>query len=224
MTKTITKIIMVRHGQSQANAQSRFAGHSDFDLTELGKQQAQKAAEYLIALEKLDAIYSSDLLRAHNTALPFSNVFGLPVNDTADLREIYAGKWEGMQVDQIHAQYKEDFDVWHNDFAMARCTGGESVTELYERIVASVCKIASKHPNQTLLLATHATPVRAIECYSHGLSAEHMGEIAFVRNSALSIFEYHHESGQITSIKTNITDHLTDELQSKPTDIEKAED
>ncbi len=221
MKEAITKIIMIRHGQSQANAQSRFAGHSDFDLTDMGKQQAQRAAEYLKKQEKLHVIYSSDLLRAHNTAAPFAEVCGLPINDTEELREIYAGLWEGLLSTEIAQMYPEDMNTWQNDFSNARCTGGESVSELYSRIVASVCKIAARHPDQTVLMATHATPVRAIECYSHGLGAEHMGEIPFVRNSSLNIFEYHHSSRNITPIRTNIIDHLTDELKGSPTNIEK---
>ncbi len=202
---------MIRHGQSVANFESKFAGHSDFDLTDLGRTQAALAAEYLYGTgEHIDAIYSSDLLRAHNTALPFSIKYGLPINDTEGLREIFAGSWESMSVDDIYAKYTEDFTLWRMDIAKARCTDGESVTELYDRIVPFVCDLAEKNLGKTILLATHATPVRAIDCYSRGWGAELIGDVPFARNASMSIFEY--EDGVITPIRVDIVDHLEPEM------------
>lgn len=202
-----TEIIMIRHGQSIANAQSRFAGHSDFDLTELGREQARRAAEYLYNKgQKLDIIYSSDLLRAHNTALPFSEIYGLPVNDTEELREIYAGGWEGQKVDDIYREFPEAFTTWRTDFSRARCPDGESTVELYHRIVATVKRLAKENEGKTILIATHATPIRAIDCCSHGWEAERIGDVSFVRNSSISIFEY--EDGKITQKDIDIVDHL----------------
>lgn len=206
----MTRIIMIRHGQSRANAQSRFAGHSNFDLTALGKEQAALAAKYLFGREKLDAIYSSDLLRAHNTAFPFSEIYGIPITDKTELRELFAGEWEGRHTDEINSIYYEDFRVWREDFANARCTGGESVAELYGRAVSAVLAIAEENDGKTILIATHATPIRAIEAYSKGLGADRIGEIPFVRNSSLNIFEYN--GGELRPIETNIVDHLDADL------------
>ena len=208
----MTKIIMVRHGQSEANEQSRFAGHSDFDLTELGRKQARLAAEYLFGRERVDVIYSSDLKRAHNTAEPFSSVYGLSINDTAALREIYAGYWEGKTVAELIEEYPEDMKAWRDDFSNARCTGGEAVAELYARMVPAVCEIAERHIGQTVLITTHATPVRAIECYSRGWGAERMAEVPFVRNSAISIFEYDETDKSIKAVRTDIVEHLDESL------------
>ena len=207
----MVRIILERHGQSQANAESRFAGHSDFDLTDLGRQQAKCAADYLRKCGIVpDVIYSSDLKRAHNTALPIAEEFGLPINDTEGLREIFAGKWESMTVEDIYATYRDAFVTWRTDFSKARCTGGESVCELYERIVAFVCKLAEENAGKTILLATHATPVRAIDCFSRGFGADRIGEVQFVRNSAISIFEY--ENRVITPERVDVVDHLDGSL------------
>jgi len=207
-----TRIIMVRHGQSIANKESRFAGHSDFDLSEIGHEQASLAAKYLSAIEKPDVIYSSDLSRAHNTAVPFAKEYGLPINDTEHLREMYAGKWEGEKVSDLIERFNEDMTAWRDDFSNARCTGGESVAELYARVVPAVKDIAKKHLGQTVLMTTHATPIRAIECYSRGWGADRMADVDFVRNSAINIFEYNDSDGSIIAIKTNIVDHLEDSL------------
>lgn len=209
-----TRIIIIRHGQSIANEQSRFAGHSDFDLTELGREQARCAAEYLYKSgEKIDKIYSSDLLRAHNTALPFAQKYALPINDTAGLREIFAGAWESMKVEDIYEQYHDAFVTWRTDIARARCTDGESTQELYSRIVSFVKEVAKANEGKTILLATHATPIRAIECYSHGWGGERLGDVSFVRNSAMNIYEC--EDGVISAIKTDIVDHLDPSMITK---------
>ena len=211
---------MVRHGQSVANAQSRFAGHSDFDITELGRKQASLAAKYLVKREKVDKIYSSDLMRAHNTALPFANEYRLQINDTEALREMFAGKWEGQEVAELCKLYPEDMLAWRDDFSNARCTGGESVKELYERIVKAVCTIARENDGQTVLMATHATPVRAVECYSRGWGAERMADVSFVRNAAISIFEYDPTDESIKAIDTDIVEHLEQTLiTAVPTDL-----
>ena len=208
----MTRIIMIRHGQSQANAQSRFAGHSDFDLSELGKQQAELAAKYLYEREPLDAIYASDLLRAHNTAVPFSKLYGLPITDREGLRELFAGDWEGRTIDEIKERYTEDFRIWREDFSNARCSGGESVAEIYARMIPEVLSLARENDGRCILLATHATPIRVTEAFSRGLSADRVHEVPFVRNSAMNIFEYDGEN--LRPVRTNITEHLDDSLQS----------
>ena len=211
---------MVRHGQSVANAQSKFAGHSDFDITELGREQAKLAAKYLVERERVDVIYSSDLLRAHNTAVPFAELYGLPINDTTELRELFAGLWEGQKVCDLFEIYTEDMERWRDDFSNARCTGGESVAELYDRITRSVCKIAKENVGKTVLMATHATPVRAIDCYSRGWGAERMADVTFVRNSSISIFEYDETDDSIKPIQVDIVEHLNDSLVTTvPTDL-----
>ena len=92
----MTRLVIIRHGQSEANANYIFAGHSDFDLSELGKDQAKLAAEYLFKRIKPDAIYSSDLLRAYHTATPVGEIFNMPVIKEKGFREIFAGAWEGL--------------------------------------------------------------------------------------------------------------------------------
>ena len=203
-----------------ANAQNRFAGHSDFDLTDLGKEQAKLAAKYLAKRESVDAIYSSDLLRAHNTAVPFAELYGLPINDTKELREIFAGAWEGKTIPELFKLHNEDMTRWRDDFSNARCTNGESVAELYARIVPAVCKIAKENLGKTVLMATHATPVRAIDCYSRGWGAERMADVSFVRNSAISIFEYDEKNDTIKPIRIDIVEHLDESLVTTvPTDL-----
>ena len=90
-----TRILLVRHGQSQGNAERRFGGHSPTPLSELGFKQAEATARAL-AVEKVTAVYSSDLLRAVQTAEPLARATGLEVNRTNALRERSVGRMEGL--------------------------------------------------------------------------------------------------------------------------------
>lgn len=208
----MTTLILVRHGESVANAQRRFAGHSNFDLSELGKQQAELAGKYIYENFKVDAIYSSDLKRAYHTALPAANLFSIPVEKRKGLREIFAGEWETLMFSEIRVQYADDFAVWIDDFANARCTEGESVAELYDRICPEILSIAKENDEKCVLITTHATPIRAFECMSMGFGSEHMGDIDFCMNAAINVFEV--ENGVARLVQKNIIDHL-EELKTK---------
>ena len=204
----MTRLVITRHGQSIANAEYRFAGHSDFDLSDIGRAQAQLTAEYICSNEKIDIIYSSDLARAYNTALPVAKKLGLEIIPMTELREIFAGQWEGRTTAELSVEYQKDFDVWKNDYAHSRCTGGESTAEVYDRVVATVKRLAEQHNGKTLLISTHATVVRALCAHSLGLTADRTGEIPFTHNASVNIFTY--EDGKLISEKTNIIDHLGD--------------
>ena len=210
----MTRLILIRHGQSEANEQNRFAGQTDVPLTDLGRAQAESAARYLAAHEKIDKIYSSDLQRAHNTALPTSVLTGVPIIDAKELREICAGIWEGRAVSEIEVEYAEEFRTWRKDYANARLPGGESVQEVYERVVPYVKRIARENDGLTLLIASHASPVRAVDCNSRGWGWERMSEVPFVNNSAISIFEYDEKTDTISLIERNITEHLDPSMMS----------
>lgn len=204
----MTRLVITRHGQSIANAEYRFAGHSDFDLSEIGKAQAELTSQYICANEKIDMIYSSDLLRAYNTAVPTAKKLGLEIIPTEQLREIYAGEWEGRTTAELAVEFEEDFGVWKNDYANSRCTGGESTAEVYDRVVATVKRLAQKHDGKTLLLSTHATVVRALCAHSLGLTADRTGEIPFTHNASINIFNY--EDGKLIPEKMDIVEHLGD--------------
>lgn len=210
----MTKLILIRHGQSLANAQNLFAGHSDFDLTDFGKEQAACAAAWLAEHETVDAIYASDLLRAYHTACPIGEAFGLPVVRDTKLREIYAGRWESMPFSAIAEQYAKAFDVWCNDYANARPVEGESNIEVYHRVVPQICKLAECHDGGCIVIATHATVVRAFDAFAKGLSAEQMGQTSFCYNAAINLYAY--ENGKASPIQTNIVEHLGDKTSALP--------
>ena len=211
-----TRFIMIRHGFSVANNEKRFAGHSDFPLTELGLLQAEKCAEALKD-EKIDVIYASDLSRAFSTAIPVAKSHSLEIIPHKGLREIYAGKWEGERFDDIIIKYPEDFGVWRTDIGRARCTDGESVAELFERVTSTLASLASVHEGQTICIATHATPIRAVTTAALGGSAENMAGVAWATNASLNIFDY--EDGKFSAVALSVADHLGDLRTALPSNV-----
>ena len=210
----MTRLILVRHGQSLANANNLFAGHSDFDLSEFGHKQAACAASYLAQHETIDHIYASDLLRAYHTATPIGEALGLPVIKDTGLREIFAGEWESLSFSTIAETYPEEFHVWREDYSHARPVGGESTAEVYERIVPHVCALAERHNGECLLLATHATVVRAFDAFARGLTKDETGKISFAYNASINIYAY--ENGKASIIRSNIVDHLDGMVTALP--------
>ena len=214
----MTRLILIRHGFSVANAEHRFAGHSDFPLSDIGHEQARLAAEYLFANEKIDKIYASDLARAYHTATPVGEKFGLDVIPEPRLREIYAGRWEGMLFDDIASTYSEDFFVWRNDFSRARCTEGESTTQLYHRIIAAVLDLAEENDGKCILLASHATPLRAVTCFAAGKGADEIGDFNFPTKASIQYYRY--ENGRLTVERENVIDHLDGLVTALPRGVE----
>ena len=202
----MTKLILVRHGQSIANQKKIFAGHADYDLSDLGHRQALLVADYLSAHEAIDVIYASDLLRAYHTATPTGDRLGLPVIKDPGLREIFAGQWDGLPVSELEERFSKDFHAWKTDYSHVRTTGGESIPEVYRRIVPHICELAERHDGQCLLLATHATVIRSFNAFAHGLGAEETGKVPFASNASLNVYTY--DKGVATSVVYDFTEHL----------------
>ena len=202
----MTRFLLVRHGQSRANLEEVFAGNYDAELTELGHRQAKLTAEFVVANYQIDAIYSSDLKRAYQTGKHAADVLGLKIQKEPDLREIKAGEWEAMPFEEIAKQYGEDYEVWLTDIGNAKCTNGESVADLAIRVVEAIMRIAKEHPDQTVLITTHATPIRALEWHISEKDLPYMRDIPWVANA--SVTEIHCEKGKLIPVKVSMVEHL----------------
>lgn len=207
-----TTFLLVRHGQSEANLMNIFAGHSGHSLTALGREQAIRTAAYIKSTYPVDAVYSSDLPRAFQTAEYTARALGLPVVTDARFREIFAGKWEGVQFDRLGEQYPEDFDIWLKDIGNARCTDGESVGEVIERVYGGLQGIADR--GKCIMIATHATPLRAALWKAAGVSKEEIQRISWGSNCAISEFTL--EDGKLSTVRVNYIGHLDGVQSSLP--------
>ncbi len=219
-----TKIIMIRHGFSEANLAKVFTGQSNIPLTDVGLEQARLCGEFFRqwcpctalgeerteriwdhGVSGIDAVYASDLKRAYDTALPVAKTLSLEVEKCEALREIYAGQWEMMPFVEIDEKYPKEYGVWKNDIGRARCVGGEAVAELSRRVLDAVRNIAVRHDGSAVVLVTHATPIRAVCAAASGLDALDMAHEPWVSNASVSIFEY---DGTFKAVRTNIVSHL----------------
>ncbi len=204
----MTRLILVRHGRSEANLTQTFAGHTDAALSKLGQRQAEAVADRLAATEQINAVYASDLSRAVETARPTAARFGLPVLTDEGLREIFAGVWENMTFDDILEQYHADRVQWLEDLGNACCTGGESVKEVYARVKHALFRIAEENDGKTVMIASHWTPIYCAFCMATGTPIEEIRTLPMPLNCAISLFTY--ENNSLAPIYLNDDAHLTD--------------
>lgn len=189
----MTRMIFVRHGESLGNLEKRYFGHTDGALTERGRDQARRTAEYLKD-EKIDAAYSSDLIRAYETGKIIAERHGLvPVAD-AGLREMYMGKWEKLLYDDLPKCYPAEYKIWMQSLWKSRPTDGESVEEMTCRVRDTVWKIAEENEGKTVLVTFHGTPIRSLCCEWQGIPYERMNEVDWVPNASVSIVDYDTEN------------------------------
>lgn len=213
----MTRLILIRHGESVANRNNVFAGHSNFSLTEKGHTQAELSAEYIVQNYKIDKIYASDLKRAYFTAFPIAKKTENVIIPDEGLREIYAGEWESMPFPEIPQKYPEAFLTWTTDVGHARCPGGESTQELGLRIIKRLAEIGEENDGKTVVIATHATPIRALQTFCEYGDFAQMQKVPWVANASLTELEY--SSGEFKLIKVGVTDHLKELVTDLPKDI-----
>lgn len=213
----MTTMIFVRHGQSMGNLQNEFLGHTDLDLSELGYQQAERTGAYIAENFLVDKIYASDLIRAYHTAEAAAKRLQLPIIKEPKLREIYAGDWEKKTFTELETEYPKEYQVWLSDIGNAKCTNGETVKDLQRRVLPCVKKIAEKNDGKTLLIATHATVLRVLECAWRGAKLEEMKNFPWVRNASVSIVTY--EDGNWTIQKIGDDSFLKELASGLPANV-----
>lgn len=149
-----TRVVLVRHGETDWNAGTRIQGHSDIPLNARGRWQAARLAEAL-AHEELHAVYASDLQRAHDTALPAARAAGLEVRHEGGLRERGFGAFEGLTFAEIESRWPEDAARWRRREPAFAPGGGEALQDFHARSVAAVEALARRHRGQTVLVVSH---------------------------------------------------------------------
>ncbi len=198
-------VYLIRHGQSATNLAAQFTGQLDVPLSELGQQQARKIGEYFLGVH-IDRIYSSDLCRAVDTVALLAKTHRVPMETAKEFREIYAGAWQGMKFDDIKVNYPEEYVVWMQDIGNCVCTQGESVQELLCRVLGKLKEIAASHKDETLVIATHATPIRALLSYLQDGNLSNMNGVPWVPNASVTKLSY--ENGIFTPVQIGDVSHL----------------
>ncbi|MEK8086062.1 histidine phosphatase family protein [Aquabacterium sp. A3] len=154
MPQDITRVLVIRHGETAWNRESRIQGHIDIPLNDHGRWQAERVGQALLD-EPLVAIYSSDLQRAHDTALAIGDATGTEVRPEVALRERHFGEMEGLTHDEILARWPIEGRRWRQRDPEFGPPGGETLLAFYERCVAAATRLAAGHPGQTIALVAH---------------------------------------------------------------------
>ena len=163
----VTKLYLVRHGQSAGNAEGRFGGHSPTPLSQLGVQQAGLTAQ-ILAKENINAIYTSDLLRAVQTAEPLAKLLDLPIIKTSAFRERNVGVLEGKTFDESKEEFPNDYYALVNRNVHHVITEGESYRHLLRRATGALREILNIHRGERVAVFSHTGAICFMTLYLLG--------------------------------------------------------
>jgi broad specificity phosphatase PhoE len=157
---------MVRHGETDWNRDNRFQGHADPPLNDVGRVQAHELADRL-AREPFDAVYSSPLRRAHETAAILVSALDMNVRTDDALREVDVGSWSGLTRTEVEARFPVGYGRWL-EYGHG-WEDGETYEELGRRVVSCLRQIADAHPGGRVLAVTHGGPIRSALAAAKGV-------------------------------------------------------
>lgn len=202
----MTTLYLIRHGETDYNTQgvNRYCGSTDLELNSLGVWQAQRLAEAFRPIQ-LDAVYSSPLWRARQTARYLGEGRTLPVHTEQELAERGYGRWEGKTVAELRQEEAQLYTRFESQPASTRPPEGETGYELLERALRVVSSVVMRHEGRPVALVGHGTLNRALLCHYLSIPLDHYRRIG-QSNGALNVIEFQDGSPRVTLI--NDTSHL----------------
>lgn len=172
----MTKVYVVRHGQTAWNLEEVFRGRADIPLDETGKTEVHLAGQAL-QNETIHAIYSSPLSRSMETAENVAKFHKIPVSPLEAIVDISYGDWEGVRLKEVAEKYPDLYSLWLKEPHSIRFPNGESLEEVRMRTMGAVEKLLLNHPNETIVLVAHRVPNKVICCTLLGLDNSHFWRI-----------------------------------------------
>ncbi|MGH3035715.1 MAG: histidine phosphatase family protein [Gaiellaceae bacterium] len=163
-----TRLVLVRHAETENSARGRCYGRLDVPLSPRGLRQAEAIADALADLG-LAAVYTSPLARALDTARPTAAALGIDPVVVESLRELDFGEVEGLRYDQIEAERPELFRAWMDDPAGVRFPGGESLADLRARVLPALAEIRARHARDAVAIVAHGGVIRVVLAEALGL-------------------------------------------------------
>ncbi|MDE1183330.1 histidine phosphatase family protein [Paraburkholderia sp.] len=171
-----TQILFIRHGETDWNRIKRIQGHIDIPLATSGIEQAQKLAARFAREAKqgarLDAVYSSDLQRAQQTAQPFADALGLSLQLREGLRERSYGAFQGHDSDEIAARFPDEYAEWQTRDPGFAPPEGESLRMFYHRVLHAVEPLVAAHPDGRIACVAHGGVLDCIYRFATGRSLD----------------------------------------------------
>ena len=201
----MSRLFLVRHGDTELNSAERYWGRSDVKLSPAGLEQAKRLRDRL-AVEKIDAVYSSNLERALVTAEIIASGHQLAVITCAELREVNFGQLEGLNFSEISRLYPEVAKLWAERSTKLKYPGGESLVKFNNRVSKFLSKLDKHTVGETILIVAHAGVLRTLVCQLLGIDPQRRWQIR-LDLASLSILETH-QQGAILSLLNDVS-HLT---------------
>ena len=183
----MTKIFLIRHGQSEWNSLNKVQGQQNTILTDLGKKQALCLGDRLIDAN-IDIIYTSDLIRAYNTAEIISKRINKPLVANESIREINFGLWEGLTIQEIQTRYKKEYFTWLKEPDKLNIEGLENLMTLQKRAMKYVNEILLENNGKNIAIVSHGAILKTIILGLLGIDISHYKNIT-LSNVSLSIIE-----------------------------------
>lgn len=177
-----TRLVVLRHGETDHNAQGRFQGHADIPINELGRRQAE-AARMRLGARHFDAVYSSPLVRAVETARIVRPGAEILVDER--LMEINVGSWAGLTWAEIQAQMPDYEQKYADGVDFRRSPEGETLAEVVERGRPALLEIAERHEDETVLIVSHGLFLNRVIHSLLGIEGRVLGSIANAHHSEL---------------------------------------
>ena len=203
----MTKLILVRHGQTEWNADGRYQGQSDVPLAAEGAAQAEALAAHF-PVEHLDAIYSSDLQRARVTAEIVAKRFGLEVQEEPAFREICFGAWEGLTFEQIVSRWPEAMANFLQHPDILEIPEGESFEQVRARAFPRMLELVKEHEphDHVIAIFAHGAVLRTLLTSIMHISLQYVWTLRQF-NTAVNIVRY--DDGWPTVELLNSTSHIS---------------
>ena len=208
----VTTVYLIRHAQAEGNEKRLFQGHYDGVVSEMGWRQLDQLAEYCRDLP-LEAIYSSPLTRAVETAKAVNRYHGLPLQLRDGLIEINGGDWEGKPWDCFPVDYPEQNRHWEQSPWLFEAPNGETMKQVYDRIVGAVLEIVKENPEKTVAVVSHGCAIRNFLTFAKGLPVEGISQVGWCDNTAISKITFD-EQLHPTLVFANRTEHLAEETKT----------
>lgn len=209
----MTTFYIIRHGQTDWNLEGRWQGKADIPLNDTGRTQAQRLAGHLQRRRiRFDAIYSSDLLRAWETATLIAERLDVIPTPLPALREIDVGAWSGLTRDEVMSQFHDLWERLHSGEDVPRGGSGETFGQLYDRVIGAVEQLMGERPGQTIALVTHGGPVRALLLHAARDKIGVLPRPLHISNTSLSVIACLANDWRILAV--NDTSHLDSAIEA----------
>ncbi|MET4660718.1 broad specificity phosphatase PhoE/ribonuclease HI [Streptomyces sp. PvP037] len=200
--------VLLRHGETPLTPQKRFSGSggSDPSLSDIGREQAARVAEFLARRGTVQAVVASPLARTRETARIVAARLGLEVAVEDGLRETDFGAWEGLTFGEVRERHPDDLNAWLSSPDAEPTGGGESFAATADRIAATRDKLTAAYAGRTVLLVTHVTPIKTFVRLALGAPPEALFRMELSAASLSAVAYY--ADGNASVRLFNETSHL----------------